>query len=166
MKIIGAFLIIISLFFSSLIYQSYKIEKFKKVGVISKARIYKKYKIEKTKKWGNPAIKQSGRYSYIKKSDYYFDIALFIYEKKEGTKDNFLKLPKLKESVFASIPVDKSTYDSLNIGNEIEVVYLKTQPENVISKKMLESLIYINPLIGILILIFLFISGTFLLIKK
>ncbi|MEM4326429.1 MAG: hypothetical protein QXU40_03940 [Candidatus Pacearchaeota archaeon] len=168
LSLLGALLIIVSVAMIGFINQSFKIDKFKKEGVEGKARIIKKYKTEKSKRWGNPTINTtSGRYSYIRKTDYYYDVILFKYEEVAQSKPSRFKLPNisaLKGSFTTTIPVDKSIYDKYEVGEEIEIVYLKDN--SVISKTMLNSLLYINPLVGIIITIIMFVSGVLLVILK
>ncbi len=168
LSLLGSILIILSVFMIGFINQSFKVDKFKKEGTEGKARIIKKYKKETSKRWGNPTINTtSGRYSYIRKSDYYYDVILFKYDEEAQQKQSKFKLPKiltLKETLTTTIPVDKSIYDKYEVGEEIEIVYLKDN--SVISKEMLKSLLYINPLTGIIITIIMFISGVLLIILK
>lgn len=248
LQFLGAFFIILSLLILALTHQGFKIQEFKKNGVIKEARIHKKYKSEKSEPWGIRSVKQSPRYSHITKSDYYFDISFFkdkegeksifkftktsfkvsdktiseikkgssieiiyIPENPEGSiiafkdfENNFYQLPEEKitqynqkgkkasaiiqeidkkdkivkvsfmlssvsglgELISSTIPVSKSIYDSFNTGDKIEIVYLAEDPQIAVSKKMLDSLIYLNPYMGILTIIVLILIGIYLISNK
>ncbi len=247
MQFLGAFFVIISILISIITYQGFKIQTFKKNGIVTLARIHNKYKHEKSEPWGIRSIKQSPRYSHIIKTDYYFDIGFFkgkedkssfkytktsfkvsnktISEIKKGSlieiiylpedpdgsiisfkdfENNFYKMndekkaqynqkgkkvsavvneiDKTKEIVKVSfilssvaglgelitttIPISKSMYDSFNKGDKIEIVYLAEDPQIATSKKMLDSLIYLNPYLGIIIVLLLIVGGIYLLSKK
>ena len=248
LQFLGAFLIIISILILIIGYQGFKIQTFKKKGVITKAKINKKYKREKSKPWGIRSIINSPRYSFIRKTDYYFDIGFFKNEKKEKSsfkftqasfkvsyktiseikkgdsieiiylsenpedsivsfkdfENNFYQMndekitkykqngkkesaiveetdktkgivkvsfmlssvAELGELISSTISVTKSIYDSFNIGDRIEIVYSKETPDIAISKKMLDSLIYLNPYVALIITIFLIGFGIYFIYKK
>jgi hypothetical protein len=250
MEYLGAFLIIISVLIGIISYQGYKINNFKKMGVTAQAKITKKYKKESSETWGIRSIKDSPRYKFIRKTNYFCDVSMFhgsdnnqssfkfiatslqiskqtLSKIKKGSKveiiylhdnpessalvyndfnNHFYNLDENTYSLYeqkgkrvnavvgeidsanssaklmftsysisglgkfttATIPLDKSIYDSLTVGDSIEVVYLPEDPQNsVIAKKMLDSLIYLPPYLGIALVVLCFVAGIILLnIKK
>lgn len=134
-ELAGVILIIFAILSGGLAWQSYRIDEFKKKGIASKARILRKYISHQSKPWGIWTIEKSPRYSFIRKTDYYFDIGFFKGKKEKKTNFKFVE---------ASFKASQKTISGIKKGDLIKIIYLPADPyETIISLKDFEDNFYI-----------------------
>ncbi|MEW6527094.1 MAG: hypothetical protein AB1444_10545 [Spirochaetota bacterium] len=121
MEYVGAFLIIISVLIGIISYQGYKINNFKKMGITAQAKIYKKYQKESSEPWGIRSIKDSPRYKFIRKTNYFCDVSMF--HGSDNNQSGFM-------FITASLQISKQTLSKIKKGSKVEIIYLPDNPDS------------------------------------